>query len=64
MIWKRLRSMIFRKFSILLMLFIFGEIIEFWIDPINSIKNTAHQTTTMKMDENRIKKVLQGFHHG
>jgi hypothetical protein len=59
-----LRSMIIRSISILLTLFIFGGITEVWPNPIKSIKNTAHQITIMKMDENRIKEVSQGFHHG
>jgi len=46
--------MIIRKIAILLPLFIFGEITQVCADTVKSVKNTAHQETTIKMDENRV----------
>jgi hypothetical protein len=63
MTWENLRKMVIRKLSILLPLFIFGIITQVRADSVKSINIAINQVTLMKMDENRIKEVSQGFYH-
>jgi hypothetical protein len=63
MTWKNPRKMVIRKLSILLPPFIFEIITQVRADSIKSINIAVNQVTLMKIDENRIKEVSQGFYH-
>ena len=55
--------MVIRKLSILLPPFIFEIITQVRADSVKSINIAVNQITLMKIDENRIKEVSQGFYH-
>jgi hypothetical protein len=63
MTWENPRKMVIRKLSILLPPFIFEIITQGRTDSVKSINIAVNQVTLMKIDENRIKEVSQGFYH-